>query len=84
MYFPKFSIVVIKIGLKQKELKIGNLRKMRGKKNHLKFKRYFVSLTEKNCDPKNYDAIFQDITYLEIHYEKIHGSLHGIRSVCVT
>jgi hypothetical protein len=68
----------------QKKLKIENLRKMRGKKIYLKFKRYFVSLTKFFCDPKYYDAIFQYITYLEIHYEKIHGSLHGIISVCVT
>jgi hypothetical protein len=36
----------------QKKLKIENLRKMRGEKNYVKFKRYFVSLTEIFCDPK--------------------------------
>ncbi len=48
MYFSKFSVAVVKkkIGLMQKKLKIKNLRKMRGKKIYLKFKMYFVSLTE--------------------------------------
>jgi hypothetical protein len=65
MYFSKFSVAVVKkkIGLMQKKLKIKNLRKMRGKKIYLKFKMYFVSLTEFFLWSRNYDAIFQDTTY---------------------